>query len=135
MSPSRVTVIGAGIAGIVAASYLLRDGHEVTVIDRAPPGEGCSFGNAGCISPGSVTPLAGPGILWQVPGWLRDPLGPLALRWAYLPRALPWLIGALHASWMNWPAAFEGFRRVGDPAMAHVIREWLRKKMKRYGLT
>jgi hypothetical protein len=42
-------------------------------------------------------------------------------------RALPWLIGALHASWMNWPAAFEGFRRAGDPAMAHVIREWLSK--------
>jgi hypothetical protein len=41
-------------------------------------------------------------------------------------RALPWLVGALHASWMNWPAAFEGFRRAGDPAMAHVIREWLR---------
>lgn len=42
-------------------------------------------------------------------------------------RALPWLVGALQASWMNWPAAFEGFRRVGDPAMAHVIREWLRE--------
>jgi hypothetical protein len=42
-------------------------------------------------------------------------------------RALPWLISALHASWMNWPAAFEGFRRVGDAAMAHVIREWLSK--------
>lgn len=42
-------------------------------------------------------------------------------------RALPWLVAALDASWMNWPAAFEGFRRVGDPAMAHVIRQWLRK--------
>ena len=92
ISPSRVTVIGAGIVGTVAASYLLRDGHKVTVIDRVPPGEGCSFGNAGCISPGSMAPLAGPGVLWQVPGWLRDPLGPLALRWAYLPRALPWLL-------------------------------------------
>jgi hypothetical protein len=42
-------------------------------------------------------------------------------------RALPWLVGALQASWMNWPAVFEGFRRVGDPAMAHVMREWLRE--------
>lgn len=41
-------------------------------------------------------------------------------------RALPWLVGALQASWMTWPAVFEGFRRVGDPAMAHVMREWLR---------
>lgn len=41
-------------------------------------------------------------------------------------RALPWLVGALNSSWMNWPAAFEGFRRAGDPAMAHVIRGWLK---------
>jgi D-amino-acid dehydrogenase len=89
---SKVTVIGAGIVGISCASYLRRDGHDVTVIDRVPPGEGCSKGNAGCLSPGSVIPLAGPGVLRQVPGWLRDPLGPLAIRWAYLPRALPWLL-------------------------------------------
>jgi D-amino-acid dehydrogenase len=89
---SKVTVIGAGIVGIACASYLRRDGHEVTVIDRLPPGEGCSKGNAGCLSPGSVIPLAGPGVLRQVPSWLFDPLGPLALRGAYLPRALPWLL-------------------------------------------
>jgi D-amino-acid dehydrogenase len=32
-----------------------------------------------------------------VPGWLSDPLGPLALRWAYLPHALPWLIRFIRA--------------------------------------
>jgi len=26
-----------------------------------------------------------------VPGWLRDPLGPLSLRWTYLPAVLPYL--------------------------------------------
>ena len=40
-------------------------------------------------------------------------------------RALPHLIAALRASWMFWPAVFEGFRKVDDPAMAHVIRDWL----------
>ena len=38
--------IGAGIVGIATAAYLRRDGHEVTVIDRLPPGDDTSFGNA-----------------------------------------------------------------------------------------
>ena len=38
-----------------------------------------------------MIPLAGPGVLRQVPGWLRDPLGPLAIRWAYL-RGAAWLL-------------------------------------------
>ncbi|MGE0558823.1 MAG: NAD(P)/FAD-dependent oxidoreductase [Burkholderiales bacterium] len=92
MQTKNITVIGAGIVGIATASYLRRDGHQVTVVDQRPPGEYCSFGNAGILSPGSCVPIAMPGILSQVPGYLLDPLGPLALRWSYLPRALPWLL-------------------------------------------
>lgn len=92
MQAKNITVIGAGIVGIATASYLRRDGHAVTVVDQRPPGEYCSFGNAGILSPGSCVPIAMPGILSQVPGYLLDPLGPLALRWSYLPQALPWLM-------------------------------------------
>jgi D-amino-acid dehydrogenase len=92
MQTRNITVIGAGIVGIATASYLRRDGHAVTVVDRNPPGEYCSFGNAGILSPGSCVPIAMPGILKQVPGYLLDPLGPLALRWSYFPQALPWLL-------------------------------------------
>ena len=60
-----VTVIGAGIVGTVCANYLLRDGHAVTLIDRAGPGEATSFGNTGGISPASVVPIAYPGH-WHV---------------------------------------------------------------------
>ena len=88
----NVVVIGAGIVGIAAARWLQRDGHAVTVVDPARPGSGASMGNAGCFSPSSIVPLSGPGTLRQVPGWLRDPAGPLALRWRYLPRAAPWLL-------------------------------------------
>src|SRR3970040_706084 len=92
MQTRNITVIGAGIVGIATASSLGRDGHAVTVVDPLPPGEYCSFGNAGILSPGSCVPIAMPGVLFQVPGYLLDPLGPLALRWSYLPRALPWLL-------------------------------------------
>ncbi len=87
----KITVIGAGIVGIATASYLRRDGHEVTVVDRLPPGEYTSFGNAGILSPGSCVPIAMPGILGKVPGYLSDPMGPLKVRWAYFFEALPWL--------------------------------------------
>jgi glycine/D-amino acid oxidase-like deaminating enzyme len=93
----RVGVIGAGMVGICAASYLQRDGHSVFLIDPGVPGEGASFGNAGAFNASSVTPMAMPGIVKKVPGWLRDPLGPLTLRWTYLPSVLPYLWRFVHA--------------------------------------
>ena len=87
----KITIIGAGIVGIATAAYLRRDGHDVTVIDMRPPGEYTSSGNAGILSPGSCVPIAMPGILRKVPGYLTDPLGPLKVRAAYFLQALPWL--------------------------------------------
>src|SRR5215467_7496365 len=79
----RVGVIGAGIVGVCAASWLQRDGHSVFLMEAAEPGHGASFGNAGCFNGSSITPVAMPGVIWSVPRWLFDPLGPLALRWTY----------------------------------------------------
>ncbi|CAN5280569.1 FAD-binding oxidoreductase [soil metagenome] len=88
----RATVIGAGIVGVCCASYLQREGFDVEIVDFAEPGTQCSFGNAGGICPGSCVPIAMPGMLRKVPGWLLDPEGPLHIRLAYLPQALPWLL-------------------------------------------
>jgi D-amino-acid dehydrogenase len=91
---NQTTVIGAGIVGMSAAAFLQRAGHDVTVIDRLGPGEGCSFGNAGGIAFGEIIPTIHPGMLRKIPGWLMDPLGPLTIRWRHLPRALPWFLAA-----------------------------------------
>ncbi len=88
----RVGVIGAGMVGVCAASWLQRDGHSVFLVEPGNPGEGASFGNAGCFNGSSVTPAAMPGVLRNVPRWLIDPLGPLSLRWRYLPAILPYLV-------------------------------------------
>ncbi len=87
----QVVVIGAGIVGCSAALWLQRDGHQVTIIDKSGPGEGASKGNASVIATESCLPVAYPGILWDVPKYLSDPLGPLAIRWSYLPKLAPWL--------------------------------------------
>jgi len=93
----RIGVIGAGMVGVCTASWLQRDGHHVFLIDPDNPGEGASFGNAGCFNGSSVTPVATPGVIRNVPKWLMDPLGPLSLRWSYLPSILPYLVRFVRA--------------------------------------
>jgi len=91
--PRHVAVIGAGIVGAACAVELLRDGHRVTLIEPGDPGgeQAASYGNGAWLSPSSVVPPSMPGLWRKVPGFLADPLGPLAIRWPYLPRLAPWL--------------------------------------------
>jgi D-amino-acid dehydrogenase len=98
MMPAPVTVLGAGVVGLCCALALQRSGCRVTLIDRASPGMGCSFGNAGMIQTGSVLSLAGPGILSSVPRMLLDPQAALVLRWMQVPRLMPWFAALLRNS-------------------------------------
>ncbi len=95
----HVVVIGAGIVGAASALALLRDGHKVTIVEPGEPGgeQAASYGNGCWLSPMSVIPVSHPGLWRKVPGMLADPLGPLAIRWPYLPRLAPWLIRFLRA--------------------------------------
>ncbi|MGD1878297.1 MAG: NAD(P)/FAD-dependent oxidoreductase [Kiloniellaceae bacterium] len=93
-----VVVVGAGIVGVCCALYLLREGHRVVLVDRGEPGEGTSFGNGSIVTEEAVVPVQSPGIARKVPGMLADPLGPLAIRWSYLPRIAPWLLHFVKAS-------------------------------------
>ncbi|WP_417805392.1 NAD(P)/FAD-dependent oxidoreductase [Thalassospira lucentensis] len=97
----KALVIGAGIVGVNVALALQDKGYDVTIVDRGEPGMGASFGNAGGIAVTECAPIAMPGILSNVPGWLMDPLGPLSVRWRYLPQMLPWLARFLAASSKN----------------------------------
>lgn len=91
-SESPVVVVGAGIVGICCAAYLVRAGLKVVLVDRRGPGEMTSFGNAGGIQNLATMPIGMPGMMWDVPKWLRDPHGPLHIRKSYAPRAVPWLL-------------------------------------------
>src|SRR5215813_5201619 len=103
-----VAVIGAGVVGVTSASFLLRKGHGVILLDPGNPGEGASFGNAGCFNGSSVVPMSMQRMLRNVPKWLADTLGPLAVRVAYLPQLAPWLIRFIRA---GSPAKVEGQAR------------------------
>jgi D-amino-acid dehydrogenase len=111
-SGCHVAIIGAGAVGVISAIEALRDGYRVTLIDPGSPGgtQAASYGNAGWLSSHSVIPPAEPGVWKKVPGYLMDPMGPLAIRWSYLPRILPWLVRYL---WSGWTEA-----KVEDTARA-----------------
>lgn len=100
-SKPKTIVLGAGVAGLSTALYLQRSGNSVTVIDPLPPAGGTSYGNSGLISSDTAVPVALPGMLRKVPGWLANREGPLTVRPAYLPRLTPWLLRWVNASRMS----------------------------------
>lgn len=95
----HVVVVGAGVIGAATAVELLRDGHRVTIVDPGEAGgtQAASYGNSTLLNPSSVIPMSSPGLWRKVPGYLMDPLGPLTIRWSYLPPLLPWMWRFLRA--------------------------------------
>jgi D-amino-acid dehydrogenase len=55
-----ILVLGAGMVGTCAALELQLRGHAVVLVDRRPPGEEASYGNAGLIQREAVEPYAMP---------------------------------------------------------------------------
>ena len=101
----HIAVIGAGIVGVSTALWLARAGRRVTLIDRAEPGMGTSYGNGGVLAACAMVPVTAPGLALKGPGLLLDRDFPLFLRWSYLPRLAPWLIGICATQTMPTPGA------------------------------
>ena len=89
----KVGIVGAGIQGISNALFLQKKGFEVTIFDRDEPGSPvASYGNAGHFSPYASLSLNRTDILADVPAMLMSSTGPLALKWNYVPKMIPWFI-------------------------------------------
>ena len=92
-SRSSVGVIGAGIQGVCISLCLIKKGFKVTLIDREDPGkESASYGNAGHFSPYASVPINRPDILIDIPSMLFSSTGPLAIKWSYIPKMIPWFL-------------------------------------------
>ena len=90
---SKIGIVGAGIQGISNALFLQKKGFDVTLFDRDQPGSpAASYGNAGHFSPYASLSLNRTDVLADVPAMLLSSTGPLALKWNYLPRMIPWFI-------------------------------------------
>ena len=87
----KIGIVGAGIQGISNALFLQKKGFEVSIFDKDQPGSPtASYGNAGHFSPYASVPINRPDILTDVPAMLLSSTGPLALKWSYLPKMIPW---------------------------------------------
>lgn len=118
MSAPHIVVIGAGIVGAATALEALSAGFRVTILEPGDPGgeQAASYGNGCWLSPMSVIPPAMPGLWKKIPKFLMDPLGPLAIRWSYLPKVAPWLVKYLRAGWTE--AKVEATARAIRPLLA-----------------
>ena len=91
MSNLKIGIVGAGIQGISNALFLQKKGFDVTIFDKDEPGSPvASYGNAGHFSPYACVLMNRPDILTDVPAMLLSSTGPLALKWNYVPKMLPW---------------------------------------------
>ncbi len=121
LPPVEVAVVGAGVIGVACAWALANRGLSVAVIERNQIGYGCSFGNAGWLTPSLALPLAQPGTLLKALSWLLDPESPLYIEPRLDPALLRWLLGFLWASrkgpfWRATPAFLELSR--------HSVQAW-----------
>jgi D-amino-acid dehydrogenase len=91
---ANVIIIGGGIIGLCSAYYLLQQGHQITIIDKTDMLDGCSYGNAGYVSPSHFVPLAAPGIVKQGFKWMANSKSPFYVQ----PR--------LSKSLFNWGIKF-----------------------------
>ena len=95
---NSVGIIGAGIQGVCIGLQLSKKGIPVTIFDREDPGSMSSYGNAGHFSPYAVVQLNRPDVIYDIPKMLLSSYGPLALKWNYIPKMIPWILKYLKSS-------------------------------------
>ncbi len=87
----KIGILGGGIQGVCNALFLQKKGYSVSLFDKNDPGSSAaSYGNAGHFSPYASIPLNRPDILTDIPAMLLSSTGPLALKWNYVPKMIPW---------------------------------------------
>lgn len=88
-------IIGGGIIGLSSAYYLVKEGHQVTVIDKSDFTSGASYVNAGYITPSHFISLAAPGMINKGIKWMFNSSSPFYVK----PR--------LDADFLKWTWAFK----------------------------
>ena len=122
-----VAVLGAGIVGVSAAFSVRQRGLSVVLVDRREPGSETSYGNAGILSSGSISPLNNPSLWSALPKYLTNQNA--ALRWniGWAMRNPDWVIrflaNATNARLRPRATALHGL--IGASLKLH--REWIVK--------
>ena len=98
-----VIIIGGGIIGLCSAYYLQQLGNNVTIIDKTDMLDGCSYGNAGYLSPSHFVPLSNPNIVMD------------GLKWMFSSKSPFYVQPRLNANLINWGRQF-----IKSASVAHI---------------
>ena len=122
-----VIVLGAGIVGVSAAYAARQRRLSVVLIDRREPGSETSYGNAGILSSGSISPLNKPSLWSALPGYMTNRHA--ALRWdpVWAVRNIDWIVRFLANATPSRvkPRAMALHGLIGASLKLH--REWIVK--------
>ncbi|MCL1667078.1 FAD-dependent oxidoreductase [Elizabethkingia ursingii] len=86
----KALVIGAGIAGLSSAYYLLQKGWQVEILEQNDLSNNCSYGNAGMLVPSHFTPLAAPGVIEQGIRWMFNSKSPFYVKPTISSKLISW---------------------------------------------
>ena len=126
-----VGIVGSGIQGVCIGLQLVKKGIPVTIFDRNDPLSSdfkpASYGNAGHFSPYAVLQFNRPDILNDVPKMLLSSYGPLALKWNYIFKMIPWFFHYLKncnkKSMMNTAKNMHQILNLSNDAYEEIFKE------------
>lgn len=87
----RVIVIGGGISGLCSAYYLVKEGYEVSILEKNNLSQGASVINAGYNTPRHIIPLAAPGVISQGIKWMWNSSSPFYIKPRWDVEFFDWL--------------------------------------------
>ncbi|WP_419830735.1 NAD(P)/FAD-dependent oxidoreductase [Methylobacterium sp.] len=115
-----IVVVGGGMVGLACAIALKDRGLDVVLCDPGEARARTSYGNAGVVSRGSILPMSSPALWGKLPAYLRNADRGLRLRYAHLPRILPYtahfLASARASRWRRAAAALLPLTSAAYPA-------------------
>ncbi|MFK7980614.1 MAG: NAD(P)/FAD-dependent oxidoreductase [Saprospiraceae bacterium] len=91
MKKKEIHIVGGGVIGLCAAWYLVKEGYQVTIIDKNDFSNGTSYGNAGMIVPSHFVPMATPGVITQGLKWLLNSKSPFYVKPRLNSDLIQWL--------------------------------------------
>ncbi|MBU2881864.1 D-amino acid dehydrogenase [Psychrosphaera sp. B3R10] len=87
----QVTIVGAGLAGLCSAYFLINKGYRVSIIEQQKSvALGASYANGGLLTPSMPEPWNAPGIFSQLLKYLGKNDAPMLLKPRYLHQYISW---------------------------------------------